>query len=145
MAHNIYFGSITKDNRYMTKDWTQGTPVSCDIYTPTDRINPVLIVDTSKVNLENTNYCEIPDFGRQYFITSIVPQAGKLVHVMCHVDVLGTYDAEIRNCNCIAERSTSTYNTFLQDNARLFNTYTWNQYISLEDVGSPSILLISTV
>lgn len=146
MAIQVRFGTTTSDDRKLTKTiaWKQGF-FNCDVYVPTDRINPVIIVDTSKVNLDGTNYMEIPEFGRKYFITSIVGDTGHSVNVSGHVDVLGTYDEQIRSCPCIAARSSSHANMFLQDNSRLFNTYTWNQYISIGDIGAPSPIIIRTL
>ena len=146
MAIQVRFGTTTSDDRKLTKtvQWKQNL-FNCDVYVPTDRINPVIIVDTSKVNLDGTNYMEIPEFGRKYFITSIVGDTGHSVSVSGHVDVLGTYDAAIRACPCIAARSSSHVNAYLQDNARLFNTYTWNQYITLGDIGAPSPIIIRTL
>ena len=146
MAIQVRFGTTTSDDRKLTKTiaWKQ-TLFNCDIYVPTDRLNPVIIVDTSKVNLDGTNYMEIPEFGRKYFITSIVGDVGETVNVSGHVDVLGTYDEQIRECPCIAARSSSHANMYLQDNSRLFNTYTHNQYLSLGDVGEPEKLIIRTL
>lgn len=145
MAINVKFGVNTSDDRKLTKNIQWGPVIPCDVYVPTDRLNPVIIVDTSKVDLADTNYMDIPEFGRKYFITSIVGDAGKTVNVAGHVDVLGTYDTEIRACPCIAARSSSHVNAYLQDNARLFNTYTWNQYLTLGDIGAPSPIIIRTL
>lgn len=146
MAITVKFGTNKSDDRFLTKDitWKQ-EGISCDVFLPCDRINPVLLVDTSKVDLTDTNYMEITEFGRKYFITNITGDAGKTVNVVGHVDVLGTYDEAIRNCPCIAARSTSHPNMFLQDNLRLFNTYAYEQYITLADIGSPSPILIRTL
>lgn len=146
MAIQVRFGTTTSDDRKLTKNvnWKQEL-FNCDVYVPTDRLNPVIIVDTSQVNLDGTNYMEIPEFGRKYFITSIVGDVGKTVNVAGHVDVLSTYDEAIRACPCIAARSSSHANMYLQDNARLFNTYTWNQYLTIGDLGEPEKLILRTL
>lgn len=146
MSIRVRFGTTTSDDRKLTKtvQWTTDY-FDCDVYAPTDRINPAIFVDTSRVDIENTNYMEIPEFGRKYFITSIVGDIGRTITVSGHVDVLGTYDQQIRACPCIAARSSSHVNAFLQDNSRLFNTYTWNQYLSLGDLGAPSPIIIRTL
>lgn len=146
MAINVKFGVNHSDDRFLTKNITWGdAAVPCDIYEKVDRINPVLKVDTSKVDLADTNYMEIPEFGRKYFITDITGDIGKTVYVHGHVDVLSTYDTQIRACKCIAARSTTQVNAFLQDNARLFNVYTWNQYLTLGDIGAPTALVVRTL
>lgn len=88
----------------------------------------------------------IPEFGRKYFITNIVGEAGNKVSVYGHVDVLSTYDAQIRNCPLIAARSTNQYNFYLHDDKRIYNTYIENQYISIgDDIGKPSMVYLITL
>lgn len=134
MSITVSLGTNNSDERYLTKNitWTQKN-VQCDVYEPVDRLNPQIILDKDKVDLTNVNYMDIPEFGRKYFITNIVGEAGNKVSVYGHVDVLSTYDAQIRRCPLIAARSESHYNFYLQDERRLFNAYTWNQYITITD------------
>lgn len=149
MAITVNFYTNKSDNRCLTKvlEPTQnGQNLSCDVYIPCDRLNPILVVDTDKVNLINTNYCEIPEFGRKYFITNIAGAPGKRVEVHCHVDVLGTYDEDLRNCPLVAARSTNNVNYYLDDQNRIFNTYPLNQYITVGDpLSAPDRLIIITV
>lgn len=146
MAINVTFGVNHSDDRFLTKDVTySANAVSCDVYERVDRINPILKVDKTQIDLSQTNYMSIPEFGRKYFITDITGDTGKTVYVHGHVDVLGTYDTQIRACKCIAARSTTQVNAFLQDNARLFNVYTWNQYRTLGDIGAPTALIVRTL
>lgn len=147
MAITVSFYKNESDNRCLTKELTPKTEnVSCDVYAPCDRLNPVLIVDSSKVDLKTTNYCIIEEFGRRYFITNIVGKRGKKVEVHCHVDVLGTYDEDLRNCPMIAARSTNNVNYYLHDDMRLFNTYVDNQYINIgSPLGDPIKLVINTL
>ena len=145
MAISVKFGKNQSDNRYLTKLITWGEEIPCDVYDATDRLNPVILVDTNNVDLSETNYMEIPEFGRKYFITSIVGAAGKIVTVSGHVDVLGTYDEQIRECKCIAERATSPYNFYLQDNRRLCNSYVINDYFVLGTMGPPRDVVLVTL
>ena len=148
MAITVNFYTNENDNRYLTKTLTPKTEnLSCDVYIPCDRLNPVIIVDSSKVDLQRTNYCIIPEFGRRYFITNIVGKKGKKVEVHCHVDVLGTYDEQIRNCPLIAARSTNLPNFYLHDDMRLFNTYTFNEYEELQVgvIGDPTTVVLNTL
>lgn len=152
MAVSVSFGKTDRDNRWLEKSPTwKATNVSCDIYGGVDRINPALLVDTSQVNLDDTNYMHIPEFGRYYFITSIVGNAGHSVVVNGHVDVLMTYQDSIRRCKCIAERSTSNYNFYLNDPRRLFNAYCYNDFQFVggssvnADIGAPNSAVLITV
>jgi hypothetical protein len=78
----------------------------------------------TNVDLVDTNYCYITEFGRYYYITKIEPQSAGMCYIYCHVDVLMTYKNEIRNCPIIAARSTNNYNLHLQDDMRIFNSKT---------------------
>ena len=129
MSITVSLGTNNSDERYLTKSisWSSSaTNISCDVYDPTDRINPIVLLDKDKVDLTNINYMEITEFGRKYFITNIVGAAGNRVELHGHVDVLSTYDASIRNCPFIGGRSTSLYNMYLEDQQRIFNAYIIN-------------------
>ena len=149
MSITVSLGTNNSDERYLTKNITwssSATNLTCDVYDPTDRINPVVLLDKDKVDLTNINYMEIADFGRKYFITNIVGAAGNRVAIHGHVDVLSTYDAQIRNCSVIAARSTNQYNFYLHDDKRVYNTFVENQYINIgEDLGRPDILYMITI
>lgn len=147
MAIKVKFGKNLSDNRYITKniEWKTEDGFNCDVYDATDRLNPVIVVDTTQVDLSDTNYMEIPEFGRKYFITSIVGTAAKTVNVSGHVDVLGTYDEQIRKCKCIIERSSTPFNFYLQDNRRLCNSYVINDYYVLGDLGDPTDVILVTL
>lgn len=147
MSITVSLGTNNSDERYLTKNisWSSSaTNLSCDVYDPTDRINPIVLLDKGKVDLTNINYMYIPEFGRKYFITNIVGEAGNRVSLYGHVDVLSTYDSAIRNCPFIGGRSTSLYNMYIEDQQRIFNSYIINQYVELDDVGVPDPIIIIT-
>ena len=148
MAVNVNFGTTTKDIRWLDKAPTWAiTNLACDIYDPVDRLNPVLVIDNNaNFDISSCNYMEIPDFGRFYWITSVDGSAGHRLTVSGHVDVLMSYKDEIRACPCIAERSTSDYNFYLQDGRRLFNSYVYNDYHTIGiDIGAPDTVVLITV
>lgn len=148
MAIQVSFYNNRSDNRDMIKDLDViNEDVVCDIYEPCDVINPILIVDKSTIDpISLANYCKIPSFNRDYFITNIVPDNAHRVKLYCHVDVLSTYASQIRYCPLIAARSSNQPNYFLEDNMRLFNTYTYNQYIDIgERVGYPDTSVLITL
>lgn len=147
MSIRVSLGINRSDERYLTKDvfYTQND-ILCDVYEPVDRLNPQIILDKDKVDLTNVNYMDIPEFGRKYFITNIVGEAGNKVSIYGHVDVLSTYDSQIRNCPLIAARSTNQYNFYLHDDKRIYNTYIENQYLNIgNDIGKPDTLYLITL
>lgn len=149
MSITVSFYRNNSDNRYLTKDLSLlAEDINCSVYMPCDRLNPVLILDKDTIQnvLTQCNYCTIQEFGRKYFITDISGAAGNKVELNCHVDVLGTYDEEIRECSAIAARSSNQANYYLQDDMRIFNTYTYNQYVDIgDDIGAPSQLVVITI
>lgn len=147
MSVKVWFSTNNSDNRHMLKDLTplNQTAIVCDIYEPTDIINPVLIVDKDQISLTNTNYCQIEEFGRYYFINDIQGMPGNKVAITCHVDVLMTYNNQIRNCPIIAARSTNITNSYLVDNHRIFKSYPENIYIEIGQLNEPDSLILITV
>lgn len=139
MAITVSFFSNTSDNRCLTKNLTLINSCICDVYEPCDRLNPVLVLDGGTINgtdingIISCNYCAIPEFGRWYFIENIVSERGKKVIIYCHVDVLETYREQIKECECIAARSSSNYNTYLEDQLLLSDSYSANRYWNIGD------------
>lgn len=148
MAIQVSFYNNRSDNRDMIKDLDViNENVVCDIYEPCDVINPILLVDKSTIDpISLTNYCKIPSFNRDYFITNIIPDNAHRVKLYCHVDVLSTYQPQLIDCPLIAARSSNQPNYFLEDNMRLFNTYVYNQYIDIgERIGYPDTVTLITL
>ena len=147
MAVSVNFGTTDRDMRWIDKapTWAHQN-VSCDIYGSVDRLNPILKVDTGNVDISGCNYMEIPEFGRFYLIQSITAGAAKVLYVSGHVDVLQTYKDQILQCHCIAERNTSSYNFYLPDGRRLFNSYPFNEYRTIgNDLGAPDRPVLITI
>lgn len=149
MAITVSFYNNKSDNRYLTKNLNLLVEnVQCSVYLPCDRLNPILILDKDTIPnvLSLCNYCVIPEFSRKYFIESIQGAAGNKIQVNCHVDVLGTYDEEIRYCPLIAARSSNQPNYYLDDEMRIFDSRVINQYINIgTDIGAPSDIILITV
>lgn len=151
MGITVSFYSNTSDNRCLTKDLTLINSATCDVYEPCDRLNPVLTLDANTIDgtdvngIVSCNYCAIPEFGRWYFIENIVSERGKKIEIYCHVDVLETYREQIKQCECIADRSSSNYNTYLSDDMRCINSYVENQYIDIGSIGIPDCTVLFTI
>lgn len=102
MGVSVRFGKFSGEKEEVTKnvtDWTQF--IDCQLVN-TDLLRPILKITSGKVGY---NYCEISDFGRRYFIESHESITGG--HCLCHcrVDVLSTYDSDIRALNCFVSRN----------------------------------------
>lgn len=102
MAIGVVFGKYSGEKEVVEKtisDQTQS--ISCQMLN-TDILNPVLQVDSSRVNY---TYCEIATFGRKYFIESCESIAGGHCILHCHVDVLSTYASGIKGMECLVLRN----------------------------------------
>lgn len=68
-----------------------------------DLLKPVFVVETD-VNLKDYNYCEIPGFGRKYFMHPHVQQTHLWI-LELEVDVLSTYATGLANCPVLVKRT----------------------------------------
>lgn len=80
----------------------------------TSIINPTIIVDSSSV--PSGNYARIDAFGRYYFITDISSVRNNLWEIKMHVDVMQTYETQIKNTTQMIDRQEFSYNDYIQDN-----------------------------
>lgn len=94
-----------------------------------DLLNPVLTFKNDQFSQYATaNYCHIgAPFNRFYFMGTATAGEDGLTRIPCHVDVLYTYRQNILNADCIAERSSSSYSDYLQDEyIKIEQGYTYN-------------------
>lgn len=82
---------------------------------PTSMTDPVITFPIDTV--PDANYCYIPDFGRYYFIVSIVSVSDGLWELQMHVDVLYTFRSRIEGCTAYIERQEEFFNGNLPDNS----------------------------
>lgn len=106
MAISIKFGNFNGDNELVDKEnsitWLNDSQAySCKLVN-TDVINPILKVEAAKVT---ANYVQIVDFGRYYYVESCESIAGAHCLLRCHVDVLYTYCAQIKELECLVHRN----------------------------------------
>lgn len=82
-----------------------------------DLLNPVITLKNDKFSqYAAANYCHLSaPFNRYYFMGTATAGEDGLTRIPCHVDVLYTYRAQILNADCIADRSSSSYSDYLQD------------------------------
>lgn len=85
------------------------TEKNCIIKDNFDILNPEIELDFDATILSK-NYMYIPDTGRYYFITSI-EIINHVIRIRGHVDVLKTYNDQIRSGKCTATRSNQKNNT----------------------------------
>lgn len=94
-----------------------------------DLLNPVLTFKNDQFSqYAAASYCHIgAPFNRYYFMGTATAGEDGLTRIPCHVDVLYTYRQNILNADCIAERSSSSYSDYLQDEyIQIEKGYTYN-------------------
>lgn len=98
---------------------------------PTSMLDPVLIIehDNGEIWRKGYNYLYIKEFNRYYYVTNLIAVQGnydldpapvggnprQLWEVHAHVDVLMSFQDEIKAQNAIVARQEATYNLMLDD------------------------------
>lgn len=119
----VTFYSVDDDSRVVTK--TLGTPTltlnNVKLKDDTDVIDPVLEL-ANNVNLMGSNYFYIQEFGRYYNVTD--QKTNSLgFFITGHVDVLTSWDSDIRTLDCIVKRNANKYNAYIPDERMLMSAY----------------------
>lgn len=105
--------SNASEEHVLDKDITKiNDQVSVVLKDDTNVINPTLI--TSQ-NISHTfNYIYISDFDRYYYVRNITYSQQRF-YIECAVDVLMSFNSDIKGLNVIANRSSSRFNVYQPD------------------------------
>ncbi len=76
------------------------------------------ILVTKNTNVDNANYCYIPDFQRYYFISKKEVVRNGFVKLTLVCDVLMSFKSSLLNLSVVAERSESNYSSYLVDSVK---------------------------
>lgn len=128
MSFNATLYNCKDDPRKLKKTLTNSTPINtirptenCDI------LNPVFILDYNG-NYATKNYITVgAPFNRSYFITDMKVDIGKKIVINCAVDVLGTYQEDIKKLTVNVIRSESLSEPMLPDSEYKIKT-SYNPY-----------------
>ena len=133
---NITFKKCNCENYRVTKTFTGGT-FSTNFHFKDTRsvLDPVIIIQTSS-DLTGYNYAEISAFNRKYFVTDIKVVRENTYEITLHVDVLGTYDSQIRSVKADIRRQEHNFNTYLDDPE--FHIYN-NAFIQVQKLDGNSL------
>ena len=83
----------------------------CSILTPS--------ISIEYIPPANFNYFYIPEFSRYYFVTNITYITNSIVEISGSVDVLDSYEQQIRNNTAVIQRQENQYNLDLYDKSFL--------------------------
>lgn len=83
----------------------------------TSIIDPTFIIEAGETLFlsQHINYLYVPMFQRYYYILDIVSTYNQLYEIKCHVDVLMSYAAQIKEQTAIVARQEGQYNLMLDD------------------------------
>lgn len=123
---NLTLYTNNDNDRVVTKNLTQLAALTGTLRKNTSIINPVIEVEAINNSIAaECNYAKIDEFGRYYFVNDIV-FTGKLFEVHMHVDVLSSFQTQLKALDAVVGRNEKEYNLYLQDG--YFKTYQ-NPYI----------------
>lgn len=110
---NIVLKRNSSPANQAVKSLTTVTTLSGTMRNGADVTNPVILIESSTI--PSFNYFTIEAFGRSYFLTNLVSVNDGLWEIHGHCDVLSSFWSEIKNCECIINRSSSNRNPLLID------------------------------
>ena len=99
----VTFYQLSINPIVLNKSLGTGTDKTCVVKDNLDVLNPEFELDFD-ASILSKNYMYVADLGRYYFITSI-EIVNHVIIVRGHVDVLKTYNSQIRSGKCTATRS----------------------------------------
>ena len=105
--------SNASEEHVLDKDITKiNDAVSVILKDDSNIVNPTLI--TSQNISHNFNYIYISDFDRYYYVNNITYSQQRF-YIECSVDVLMSFNSDIKGLNVIANRSSSRFNVYQPD------------------------------
>lgn len=121
MVLNLYTNN--SDDKVVTKDITSLVSLTGTLRDDCSIIDPVIMISSDSFNnamAAACNYAMIPEFGRYYFVKNIT-LSGKFWVIEMHVDVLASFQTELKSLEAIVSRQENKFNLYLQDG--MFKTY----------------------
>ena len=102
----------------VTKELTTLATLTGSLKDDTSVTNPTILLQGTPATVQQivtSNYIQIPDFGRYYFIRDISSVRTNLWEISCHVDVLQSYATQIKAQTAIIQRQKEKWNLYLND------------------------------
>ena len=127
MSVSVALYQNNSENYRLDKSLTAKYAESCTLKDGYSIVSPVLLI-TNANNLSDCNYMYISDFGRYYFIEDIISIRDGLWEIHAHVDVLMTYNTQIKACTATFKRQENLFNLYLDDPE--FKTYNNSEIVT---------------
>lgn len=119
MSLTINLMTNLSDENVLSKNLTTLSTVTGTLRDRCSILNPIILIEGALPT--NCNYFQIEEFNRYYYIKDVVSVRNNLFEISGHVDVLKTYESQIRACTGIVLRQKEKYNLYLDDG--VFKTY----------------------
>ena len=121
---NITLFSNSSGTNVLNKSLTQlSNGIVGDIKDESNIVNPEIIVsNTVNTNYPNFNYFYIDKFDRYYYVTDKTTEHGRLI-IHGHVDVLQSFNSDIKSLTIVPTRSSGNYDLYLDDNQIPIDNY----------------------
>lgn len=119
MAMTCKFYQVTDENNKLDK--TLGTykvNTTVTLKESTSLVNPTFIITGFNMSSYPVNYVELTlstSATKYYFIKDMIAVANNVWELPCHIDVLMSYNSEIKNLMVTIERQENLYNLYLND------------------------------
>ena len=118
----ITIGSTSDDRRKLNKSFS-GTQVAVQLKSPCDVLAPTFILSYNAAYI-TANYVYAPELGRYYFIDNISIAPGAKLELSCSVDVLMSYNRQIKGLSVDVRRQENLIEPYLPDPDYVYlNTY----------------------
>lgn len=147
MMHIQFYKTLSENNRIDKHLVKYGKERTGTLVDESSMYNPTILFELDVEDLIDVNYMKIQEFGRYYFINDIVSVRNGLVRISANVDVLKSYESEIKNCKALIDRNENKFNLYLNDD--YFRTYSKPLILDLEFpnglTGSSNVLVIGGV
>lgn len=125
---NVKFYTNKSADNVVTKDIIEIASFDGYLREGCSVVDPVIKFENFNRALVNQlNYVMIPQFGRYYFVRDIRFE-GNLTVITMHVDVVSSWQTQLKSLNAIISRQEKKHNLYLQDG--IFRTYS-NPHISI--------------
>lgn len=115
MSFSLVLQRNLSDNHALDKVLEDVATVTGTLKDGTSLMTPTIILEGNPSTWATVNYMSISAFGRMYYVTDIKTLRTGLVEVSGKVDVLTTYNAQIRACTGIVRRQENSWNLYLDD------------------------------
>lgn len=128
----VNFLRTSNDTRVLRKQYSNVKDSNCILKENCTLLNPILLVKYDD-SLMLSNYAYIEEFSRFYFIKNIKLVTGSMMEIEMSVDVLMSFQFEIKNLQCLVLRQENKFSEFIVDNELLTQT---KRRIQVKQVGT---------